>query len=292
MVPAIIAFVVLTIAGLIGFYINLNRKKAAGQLLSNKKFIFFYLLFGIVISCGGFIAMSPTASRSMSFFLLLQAGYAGLGFLASWLYKKNAPEELSQGRYAGVFFVLANAFLGMIGFALVYHHYSPTGLAPWYALCVLPFVLPQFLSTAFRAYLDIPQEIHKVWYFPLNADPVDFDNIDTSTIYMLELEYSKSVNDPRITNTKLRAPVTMKFGDWFRSFIENYNYKYESDPIQFTNYDQTPLGWMFFTKAGALGKSKFIDPDLTIAENRISEKDIILAKRVGIVAEQAAETAY
>jgi hypothetical protein len=291
MVPAVIAFVLFTIIGLVGFYINLNKKKAAGEILNNRKFIFFYLIFGVLISCGGFVAMSPTASRSMTFFMLLQAGYAGLGFLASWLYKKNAPEELGRGRYAGVFFVLANAFLGMIGFALVYHYFSPTGLAPWYAMCVLPFVLPQFLSTAFGLYRAIPQEIHKVWYFPLHADPVDYDNIDTTTIYMLELEYSKSINDPRITNTKLRAPVSMKFGDWFRSFIENYNYKYESDPIQYTNFDETPLGWIFYTKPSALGKSRYIDPDMTIAENKITEKNIIQAKRVGLVEEEV-EAAY
>ena len=291
MIPAIIAFVLFLIAGLIGFYINTGKQKAAGQVLNNRKFIFFYLLFGIVISCGGFIGKSPDASRSMMYFFGLQVVFAALGFLASWLYKKNAPEDMISGRYAGVFFVMANAFLGMIGFALVYHFCNPNGLAPWYAMCVLPFVLPEFLSTAFKTYLEIPQEIHKVWYFPLHADPVDYDNIDTTTIFMLELEYSKSINDPRITNTKLRAPVAMKFGDWFRSFIENYNYRYESDPIQFTNFDQTPLGWMFYTKAGALGKSKFIDPELTIAENNITEKDIILAKRVGVV-EETAEAAY
>jgi uncharacterized membrane protein len=291
MVPAIIAFVVLSILGLIGFYINSRKQKAVGQLINNRKVIFAYLLFGIVISTGGFVGMSPTASRSMMYFFLLQAAYAGLGFLASWLYKKYAPAEVSEGRYAGVFFVLANTFLGMMGFALVYNYYSPGGLAPWYALCVLPFVLPQFLSTAFSAYRAIPQEIHKVWYFPLHADEVDYDNIDTSTIYMLELEYSKSINDPRITNTKLRAPLAMKFGDWFRSFIENYNYKYENDPIQYMGDDQTPLGWMFYTKASALGTAKFIDPDLTIAENKITEKNIILAKRVGVVQEEA-EAAY
>ncbi len=291
MVPAIIAFVVLTIVGFVGFYINMNKQKAAGNLMNNKKFIFFYLLFGILIAGGGAIGYSPTASRSMSIFIAMQAAYAGLGFLAAWLYKKNAPAEIREGRFAGVFFVMANVFLGMIGFAALYHWLNPNGLGPWFALCAIPFVLPQFLSTAFAAYRTIPQEIHKVWYFPLHADPVDYDNIDTSTIWMLELEYSKSVNDPRITNTKLRAPVAMNFGDWFRSFIENYNYKYETDPIQYTNYDETPLGWMFFTKAGALGKSKFIDPDLTISENKITEKDIIQAKRVGMVEEET-EAAY
>lgn len=286
MILFIVAFALITILSLVGFFVA-NKKSQALNKLNNKRAILYYLLFAIVISAGGLIALSLSAARSMTFFILLQVGYAGLGYLASYLYKKNAPVEMTEGRFAGVFFVLANAFIGMIGFMLVFELFDPSGVAPWYSFCVLPFVLPQFLATSFSAFRSIPQEIHKVWYFPLHADEVDYDQIDTSTIYMLELEYSKSINDARLTNTKLRAPVAMKFGDWFRSFIENYNYKYESDPIQYMNDDQTPLGWIFYTRPGGLlGKSKYIDPDLTITENNINEKYVILAKRVSHVEEE------
>lgn len=260
--------------------------------MSNKKVILFYLAFGILLSLGGLIAMSVTASRSMLNFVLLQLAYAGLGYLAAWLFRKNAPMEMQEGKYASVWFVLVNAFLGMVGFTLIYYYFSHSELSPWYALCILPFVLPQFLSAAFRAYREIPQEINKVWYFPVHADEVDYDKIDTSTIFMLELEYSKSINDPRVTNTKLRAPVAMKFGDWFRSFIDNYNYKFEQDPIQYLNDDQTPTGWMFYVKPSFLGGTKFIDPELSIAENQILEKNIIMAKRVGIVDNGNEEAPY
>lgn len=253
--------------------------------MSNKKVILFYLAFGILLSLGGLIGMSVTASRSMLNFILLQLAYAAFGYLASWLFKKNAPAEMQEGKYAGVWFVLVNAFLGMVGFTLIYWYFTRADLSPWYALCILPFVLPQFLNAAFRAYIEIPQEINEIWYFPLHADEVDYDKIDTSTIFMLELEYSKSINDPRVTNTKLRAPVAMKFGDWFRSFIDNYNYKFENDPIQYMNEDQTAMGWIFYVKPSFLGGTKFIDPELTISGNKIIEKNIIMAKRVGIVAE-------
>jgi len=281
MLIGLITFAIFSIVCLIGFFIA-NKKS---QILSNRTVILYYLAFSLLITTGGFIALSSTAARSMMYFILLQLVYAGLGYFASYLFKKKAPEEMSQGRFAAVFFVLVNAFVGMIGFTLLYNYFEPSGLAPWYALCVLPFVLPQFLSTSLSSYRSIPQEINKVWYFPLHADEVDYDKIDTTTIYMLELEYSKSINDPRVTNTKLRAPVAMKFGDWFRSFIDNYNYKFDSDPIQYLNDDQTALGWIFYVKPSFLGGTRFIDPELTIAENKIAEKNIIMAKRVGVVEE-------
>ena len=275
---------VVGLVSLVSFFI-INKRN---QLLSNKKVVLYYLGFSLLISLGGFIGYSPATADSMMYFILLQLSYLGLGMLAMYLYRRYAPPpEEGKHDWGGVFFVLVNAFIGMIGFTLIYYYFSRSVLSPYYSLCVLPFVLPQFLNTAFKAYQAIPQEIHKIWYYPLNAHEIDFEHIDTTTIYMLELEYSKVMNDARLTNTKLRAPVAMNFGDWFRSFIENYNHKYDSDPINFLSEDGTPQGWTFFVKPSLLGTSKYIDPDRTIAENKISEKNIIIAKRVGMVDQDA-----
>jgi hypothetical protein len=278
----LIPFGVFSAISMVMFFI-MNKK---AQALNNKKAIFFYLAFSLVIATGGLISMAPAASRSMPVFFGLQLAYFALGYLASYLYKKNAPASLSQYRYGGVAFVLANTFLGMLLFTLVYYYFSPGELAAWFAFSVLPFLLPEFISTSLNTYRSIPEEIHKVWYFPIHADEVDYDTINTDVIYMLELEYTKNINDGRLTNTKLRAPVEMKFGDWFRSFIESHNYKFEADPIQYLNYDQTPLGWMFYIKPSALSRTRFIDAELSITDNKIGEKDIIIAKRVGLVEDE------
>lgn len=282
----IVFLAIITIASCIGFFI-INKKN---QILPGKQAVFYYLAFSVVITLGGFIAMLPVASRSMPVFLLLQVVYLGLGYIASRVFKKNILGNFNSGGLSGVFFTLGNAVIGMIGFTIVYHYFEAPGLAPdsiglapYFALSIIPFVLPSFLAMSFNYYQQIAQDIFKIWYFPEHADEIDFEEIDTNTIFMLELEYSKSIDDPRLINTKLRAPVSMNFGDWFRSFIENYNYKYDSDPIHFRTQDNSPQGWMFYVKPSFLGSAKFIDPDITIAQNKISEKNIIIAKRVGIV---------
>lgn len=284
MIAYYIGVAVFALVSLVGFHFY----NAKSKVLSNKKAILFYLLFSIIISLGGFIGYSAEGATSMLYFLLLQAGYFGLGTLAAWCYRRYAPPP-QDGKldWGGVFFVLINAFVGMIGFTLIYSYFSPTPLAPYYSLSVLPFVLPQALNIAFKSFQAIPQDIHKIWYYPVHADEVDFDKVDTSNIYMLEMEYSKTVNDPRLTNTRLRAPVAMVFGDWFRSFVENYNYKFEADPIDYMNEDGTPQGWMFYVKPSLLGRAKYIDPEKSIADNQIKETHTIIAKRVGLIEEAA-----
>lgn len=279
----IVALAIIGVVALVSFFV-MNKKK---KVLKSKKAILLYLLFAVLISAGGLVGYSPAIADSMAIFILLQVAYFGLGFLASFVYRKYAPPAESGERldWGGVFFILVNAFLGMIGFALVYSYFASQELAPYYSLCVIPFVLPHFLNVAFKSFQAIPEDIHKIWYYPLHADEVDFDSVDTSNIYMLELEYSKNVDDPRLTNTRLRAPAAMNFGEWFRSFVENYNYKFDSDPITFVNDDGTPQGWMFYIKPSLLRSPKYIDPDNTIVQNGITEKHVIVAKRVGVVVE-------
>jgi len=117
----------------------------------------------------------------------------------------------------------------------------------------------------------------------MDMDEPDFDKIDLKTIYLLELEFSKSPSESSQKNYKAKAPVDMIFGEWYRSFINNYNYKFEEEPIQFLDQNKEPHGWMFFTKPQSFLQTKrFIDPDLSIKANKITEKTIIVAKRVEV----------
>ncbi len=279
-----IALIVLAVISIIGFFVMSKQSQA----LSNRKVIFTYLGVGVLISAFGFLGLTSVITTSFLYFILLQFIFLGIGFLVSFLWGKLSSEIIpgTKSMFSGVLFVLVNAILGMIGFALIFNYCKPNGLAPYYALSIVPFVLPQFIKTCLTLYIDIPTDIHKVWYFPLEEDEVDFDKIDTSTIYMMELEYTKSSADPRVMNTKLRAPLGMKFGDWYRAFIDNYNQKYDSDPIHFVNDDRSPQGWIFYTKPTLLGGSKYIDPDKSIAENGLNEKKAIIARRVGLIEDE------
>jgi hypothetical protein len=116
----------------------------------------------------------------------------------------------------------------------------------------------------------------------VNEEEPDFDNIDLNKIFFIELEFSKSPQANDVGNYKAKAPVDMMFSEWFRSFINNYNYKFSEDPIQYLNGENQPHGWMFFTKQSFWKPKRFVDPDLTIKNNKLNEKTVIVARRVEV----------
>ena len=74
----------------------------------------------------------------------------------------------------------------------------------------------------------------------------------------------------------------MNFSDWFVSFIANYNMKFEDSPIQYSNYEGEPHGWIFYTKGNFFTGKKYIDPDITIKDNKLKENIAVVAKRVEV----------
>jgi hypothetical protein len=151
-----------------------------------------------------------------------------------------------------------------------------------YSSSVLMIAVPYFFMLSFGLLLKIPQAIYKVWYLNPDREEPDFDRININRIYLLELELFKNVNKNDVTNLKLKAPLEMKFGDWYQSIILNYNQRFEEDPIQYTYLDNSSMGWIFHTKPGFFSSRKYIDPDLTIEQNHLHEKHTIIAKRVHI----------
>ncbi len=273
----LIALAVVFVVSFIAFFMV---NKAEGQL-KNMKVILIFLLFTLLMSACGLLGKS--SAESMSSFFMVQVLCLVLGYASSFLMKKEFFGQMANEKVSKPAFVLANAAAGMLGFALVFDHFNGMGLAGYYSISAFSFVLPQFFATSFEAYTEIPQEIYKVWYYPEDEKEIDFDKIDTSKIYMLEMEFSKSTADNKLVNSKAKAPLGMMFGDWFMSFIENYNHKFDSDPIQYLNQDNSPTGWIFYVKPSFFGNSKYIDPDLSIADNNLSEKNVIIAKRVEVI---------
>lgn len=274
----LINVIIFSIIFLISLVVFITRSK--GSDVKNKKAILFTLLFAFIISVTGALAYAP-ALVSTAGFILFQVIFLGLGYLQTFLAKRGWYGVI-QDKIMKVAFIAMNASAGIVGFTFIFGLIGGHDLAPYFSLSGVIFVLPQFSAIAFESYINIPEEIYKVWYYPLDADEIDFEHIDTSVVYMIELEYSKNISDNRLLNSKVRAPLGMRFGDWFRSFIENYNERYDSDPIHYKDADDMPYGWIFYVKPPFLGTAKYVDPELTITENKLTEKRKIIAKRVAV----------
>lgn len=273
---SILAFALIA---LIAYFVMSGQNK----ILGNKVAIFTFVIVGIVLSLFGFIGYSYEASRSFLYFILLQVVSLGIGFGVSYFWQKQQVQtnSLIGSKSVGIsiLFFVCNLLLGIVGFTFLFNLFNSTGSAPYFSLCLIPFVIPHFVKLAYNAYLQIPNDIYKIWYYPTNYVDTNPDNINTKDALMLELEIAKTSNDA-YTNTKLKAPVEMKFGDWFMAYIDYNNHKFEDDKINYRNEEGDMQGWMFFERPSFFSAAKYVDPDLTIKENRLKENKVIIAKRV------------
>ena len=132
----------------------------------------------------------------------------------------------------------------------------------------------------FEAIVAIPVPIYKVWYYPDYPPEIDLDELDLNKVKVVELEFLKNLGESNTTNFKAKAPEELRFGEWFCMFIQNYNDKYEDNPIVIKDKSDTAYGWVFYIKPGFFGSKKFVDYDLTITQNKLNEKMIIVCRRV------------
>mgnify|MGYP000246703079 len=62
--------------------------------------------------------------------------------------------------------------------------------------------------------------------------------------------------------------------------IDDCNLKSPSSPIVYQNDGGAYYEWVFYTKSSFFKRRFYIDPDVTLAENRLKSHDVIIAKRV------------
>jgi hypothetical protein len=260
-------------------YFVINRASAA---VSNKRMILIFLSFSIAITIAGLIGFFDINDSGFLWFFILQLYFLGLGILIIYLFKRNFFGEFKYKIASEITLLLINSLFGVLGFSYLFDYCSYGDFGFSFSASILTFCIPYFFTLTFEALAAIPQEIFKVWYLNEDRDEPDFDKINVNRIYLLELELFKNVNKTELTNLKLKAPLEMKFGDWFQSIILNYNQRFEEDPIQYCYLDQSSMGWIFYTKPSFFKSKKYIDPDWSIEKNKLHEKLTIIAKRVHI----------
>jgi hypothetical protein len=188
--------------------------------------------------------------------------------------------QISKTIWAGVLFVLLNMFVGIIGFALCFYTFNKNiETSILFGLSTLTFALPTLVTSAYKSFIQIPNDIYNVWHYNL-YDEINYDNIDTDKVYMLEIEYTINDETTQFSNSRIKAPIDMKFGDWFQLFIDYYNERTDNSKLEYIDEYGMPIGWVFFERSSSIFGNRRINPELSIAENKLSEKKMVIANRV------------
>ena len=259
---------------LIGYLITKKN-----QLFSNKKAVLYVLLTGLLLSIPGLLGFlnydfMPSVYIVL-FILYLLIGWGNIGWL------RNMIPDLKNGNTPYIIEFLVHFIIMFIGaalFSLIFNLCNELQYGLWACTCVCAFVFPSLFNETYRKYMDIPLEIYKIWYFSQTKDLSEFEYMDYNKLMVLELEFSKQVEDDTPTNVKVKAPDNLAFGVWFQKFILDYNVKFPATPIELAGKEDD-FGWIFYMKRSFFLPRKHVDPDLTISENKIKEQHTIIAKR-------------
>ncbi len=151
---------------------------------------------------------------------------------------------------------------------------------------LLMFYIPFIIIDTFARYLQIPNPVFKIWTYPRMQVQRDLDNINPDKLSVIELEVAKNSDDKVKSSFQIKAPFDIEFGFVFYKFINDYNYKFPETPFDHSGTEENQFGWSFYRKGGMFGGKTFIDPDLTLLNNKAKEYKTIVAERTPINREE------
>ncbi|HRI21124.1 MAG TPA: TssN family type VI secretion system protein [Panacibacter sp.] len=144
----------------------------------------------------------------------------------------------------------------------------------------LSFFVPMLFLQTFNAAYNIPAAVFKTWQYPLNEIELP-DEDPREKIIVMGFEIAKKVTDKRKTFFRAKAPESMKLGDLYYHFINDYNEVQSETPIELAgNEDLETHEWWFRIKPKWYQFQRILDPDISVRENGIKENSVIICERI------------
>ncbi|MEA3445416.1 MAG: TssN family type VI secretion system protein, partial [Bacteroidota bacterium] len=143
------------------------------------------------------------------------------------------------------------------------------------------FIVPTLAIKSFVFLIKIPEPVikHKTWTYPIN-DEIDAPSHEMPDVIPINIAVKKSIDDTNITVVRANAPTKMKLGDFFYFVLQDYNLKNAGDPIYFANPNDEVYKWYFNIAPNWYETTRYIDPNLSIEDNKIKENRKIVCTRL------------
>ncbi|ARK12339.1 TssN family type VI secretion system protein [Fibrella sp. ES10-3-2-2] len=259
----------------------INQKKA---LLSGRKLLISVAQFTLPMALAGLFGMIDLWFMPL-YYLLMAVVFLVEGMLyVRQLRSLMGDEHRTEPLFVSLLTILI-LLMGGYAFGWVFNYFSTLKYGFWAATCVIPFAVPLVFARTYDALLAIPNEVHKVWYYPRQAREIEFEGVDYYRLMILEVELRKDPANLTEGPVKVKARATqeLSFGLWFQKFIDDYNYKFPNDPIITETPDKVTYGWLFYyVRPSLFSLRRYIDFDVSVAKNRLNERHTIQAKRVEV----------
>jgi hypothetical protein len=272
-------YLIMPVIAIIGGWVMMILSKK-NKLLSNLKLIFFVLLSSVILAIPGLCGLSDT-SFAPWLYLIAQGFYLIMGIIFVQAYEHYVGKNVEKHKVLlHILVMMVVVILGAYLFALLFNLLHKESLGYIGATSLLIFFIPTVFYWTYHAFINIPFEIYKVWEYPHNTAEINFDGLDFDRLLVLDIEFSKQPDAEERLRVKAKAPADITLGNWFRKFIDDYNYKFPASTIEYIRSDGNMHSWVFYSKKSFFHRRRLLDPGLTITENKIRENIKITSKRV------------
>lgn len=259
------------VTGVTTYFLNKKIK-----LYSNKKAIGILLFSALILGLPGLSGWVEYWFMPNLYII------AGIFYLILGIYNlvliNNTFSEIKNKPYGYEFlFITIQIILGIGVFSLLFNITNELKYGLWASTCILPFIFISLYRKTFIAFLNIPIEIDMVWEY----SPEKRSSFSSLSEYneVIRIELSKKANDKTVYRINAESQDDLIFGEWFQHFLEAYNAKIPNDTIDFYN-EHEPFGWIFYYKPSFFRPRKYINPDLSISQNKVNRRHVVIAKRV------------
>ena len=258
-----------------------SATSAAGEGMNKAtgKQTFWYCLIAFLVAaaCG---ALSLICENNLTlFFIVSEILFLTSGIVNFLLMYKKFPWGGKYNFQSELLFSLLVMFLMYIGFTVTFFILNKH-FALLFSSSVLTFILPMIFQWSFYYALSIPPREYKKWIYPDKPIVTDMENMDLSNFAVITFIFSKKFGDRALSNFQSKAPYSIKLGDLFYFFVEEWNYKNPGNTIESLSAENQVYGWYFYTKKSWWTPKKYLDADITVKENNISVNAIIITERV------------
>lgn len=264
--------------------IAVTKQFAEGFAASGKQPIVFGSLSAIVISGGAWLCTFVNDNLFPIFWfftgIFLLFGIIHIVFFHKKYFYSN-QENKSKVLLGEILFCLSLIFFTIVIFSsLQYFLKDKSFLFYPMLLSMIAFFIPLSVLKTFEAAYNIPAAEFSVWQYPVN-NPIELpDEKAGEKLLVIAFEISKKKTDLAKTNFRAKGPETMKLGDLYYHFINDYNDAQSETPIEYADDDFTAYEWWFRLKKKWYQLNRILDPELSVRENKIKENSIIICERI------------
>jgi len=182
-------------------------------------------------------------------------------------------------------FSFALLFFCVVVFSALIYFVIGNKSYPFYPMLtsMLAFFVPVSLFYTFQAAYRIPNPVFASWIYPIHEQIELPDERPNEKLVVIAFEIAKKASSELKTNFRAKGPETMKLGDLYYHFINDYNELHSETTIDYADEQHESYEWWFRIKPRWYQPNRILDPELTVRENKIKENSVIICERFELI---------